>query len=379
MKPEIYKPTEMWNTWEQNSLLSLNDEELKDTLCPHGITPDAWDFTADELRGFVKWERLLNVSIDLSKFCNLNCPFCFTAWERAKEHKDTLTFDDYKEMILKLKEAWTRTITIVWEWEPTMYPQLESLLRFISDNGMKICLSTNWSIIARNDKLLDLLEELNVTICLKLNSFNEEIQDSLVWQKGYTKLRNIALKKLIDRWFNKWIPTRLSVNTILVKGIYEEFEDIFKYCRENNIALISSLYIPDWRTEDGNFHWENAIKDGASEDLFQPLTKEEIKKLMDMIDKYDKEHGITRSSNPAYISGMSCTQVLQIDNTGNVFICPARKKFDENWNIVDGKISLKNIRTLSAQELIYLLKESWVLRRYTWRCLFKSANNSFAA
>ncbi|MBO7505132.1 hypothetical protein J6T66_03145 [bacterium] len=37
-----------------NPLLNLSDEELQNTLCPYGITPDAWDFTAEELRGAIK-------------------------------------------------------------------------------------------------------------------------------------------------------------------------------------------------------------------------------------------------------------------------------------------------------------------------------------
>lgn len=363
-----------------NPLLDLSDEELKNTLCPSGITPDAWDFTAEELRGAIKWERLLNVSIDLSKSCNLNCPFCFTAWERAKEHKDALSFDDYKDMILKLKEAWTRTITIVGEWEPTLYPQLENLLRFISENGMKVCLSTNWIRLATDDKLLDLLKELDVTICLKLNSFKDEIQDPLVWRKGYTRYRNKALERLIQWWFNQWIPTRLCVNTILLEAIYEEFPEIFKYCRDNNIASISSLYIPTWRTEGGEFHWQEAMKQGVSEDLFQPLTEEQIKNTVRGIDEYDGEHGITRSPNPAYISGMSCTQLLgfQIDNRGNIFSCPARKDIDENWNIIDATPS-NNVKSLTAAELIQLFNKNWIPEKYTWKCPFKPGNNGFAA
>ena len=382
MKTEILNTNPQGNENENvtNSLLNLSDEELKNTLCPFGITPDAWDFTADELRETIKWERLLNVSIDLSKKCNLNCPFCFTAWERAKEHKDVLSFDDYKDMILKLKEAWTRTITIVWEWEPTLYPQLEDLLRFISENGMKVCLSTNWIRLATDDKLLNLLKKLNVTICLKLNSFKDEIQDPLVWRKGYTEYRNKALERLIQWWFNDWTPTRISVNTILLEPIYEEFTHIFKYCRENNIALISSLYIPSWRTEGGEFHWQESMKQGVSENLFQTLTDKQIKDIVDMIKEYDTQHGITRSSNPAYISGMSCTQLLgfQIDNRGNIFSCPARKDIDENWNIIDATPS-HNVKSLTADELINLLKQRWILWRYTWKCLFKPANESFAS
>ncbi|MBO7505133.1 hypothetical protein J6T66_03150 [bacterium] len=74
------------------------------------------------------------------------------------------------------------------------------------------------------------------------------------------------------------------------------------------------------------------MKQGVSENLFQTLTDEQIKNIVNIINAYDTQHGITRSQNPAYISGMSCTQLLgfQIDNRGNIFSCPARKDIDEN-------------------------------------------------
>lgn len=364
---------------KENPLLKLNDTELKNILCPYGIIPAAWNFTPDELREAIKWNRLLNVSIDPSWTCNLNCPYCYTAKGSSREKKDTLTFNDYKKLIPELKKAWTRTINIIGEWEPTLYPDLEKLLRLISDNDIQICLVSNWIVLASNDKLLDLLKELDVTICLKLNSFNSKIQDSLVGMWGYTILRDKALKKIIEKWFNNKVPTRLAVNTLLLKPIYEEFNYIFRYCRENNIALISSLYIPSWRTADWNFHWESAIKDGTSENLFQPLTRDEIRQLLSMINNYDKEHRINRSSNPAYITWIPCTQLLgfQIDGSGYIWSCPSRKLITKNWEIVDEKITQIKITQLNAKNLLDLRKECTVRWLYTWKCLYKNDNNKF--
>ena len=178
---------------------------------------------------------------------------------------------------------------------------------------------------------------------------------------------------------DKVFCSSLSLFPLLLKPIYKEFNDIFKYCRENNIALISSLYIPNWRTEWGEFHWKEAMKYNVSEDLFQPLTRWEIGELVSMINDYDKEHGINRSKNPAYITGIPCTQLLgfQIDSTGHIWSCPSRKLKNKDWDIVDKKITEVKVTQLDAEELLRLRKECNITWMYTWKCLYKNENNSF--
>lgn len=320
----------------KNKLLKLSNQELENILCPSPISPDAWTFTGQELKEAIRGNRLLNVSIDLSNECNLNCPYCYTASANSskREKKKCLSFEEYKEIILQLKDAGTKTVNIVGEGEPTMYSHFDELVEFISSQGMKVLLATNGILLAANNKHLDLLNEVKATIVLKVNSLNRPLQDLLVGRKGYASLRDKTLDKLIEKRFNAEVPTRLAIDTLLVKPIYDELFDLFLYCRNNNISLIASVYMPTGRTSGFEFHGQEALPKGLSslDDLYKPMNQNEIDKILTRMKDYDAEHGISRAANPAYISGIACTQLLglQIDNQGKVWCCPARKILDNN-------------------------------------------------
>ena len=315
-----------------NKLLKYTNDELAQFLCPSPITPDAWTFSGEELREAIQGNRLLNVSIDLSNECNLNCPYCFTdpANSSHREKKtDCLSFEEYKEIIIQLKEAGTKTINIVGAGEPTMYKHFDELIKFISLQGIKVCVSTNGILLASQDNRIDLLNEIKATIILKVNSCNSYLQYVLVAQDGYATTRDNTLKKLINKGFTNETPTRLAINTLLIKSVYSEIYDIFLFCRENNISMISSVYMPTGRTYGLVFHGKEAIpnKYQVMDELYQPLTRSDIEILLNQIKDYDNRNNIVRTLHPAYISGIACTQLLgiQIDNQGRVWSCPARK------------------------------------------------------
>lgn len=365
-----------------NDLLKLSDTQLEDTLCPSPITPYAWTFTGKELKEAIRGERLLNVSIDLSNECNLNCPYCFTASANSakREKKENyLSFDNYKEIVLQLKDAGTKTINIIGEGEPTMYPYFDQLIEFISLQGIKILLTTNGIILSTNDKRIDLLNEIKATIVLKVNSRNSQLQDTLVGRKGYASLRDRAFNKLIEKHFNTEIPTRLAINTLLIKPIYDEFYDLFLYCRNNNISLIASVYMPTGRTYGVEFHGQKAIRKGLPDldDLYMPLDQEEMGELLKCMKDYDLKTGITRATYPAYISGIACTQLLglQIDNQGKVWCCPTRMVLDEKGNLISDSITenTHDIKTLWKNNS-FLMK---MRKDYNGRCIFKQTHQKY--
>ena len=124
-----------------NELLKNTNTELEHLLCPSPITHDAWTFSGEELREAIQGNRLLNVSLDLSNECNLNCPYCFTAPAKSSQRGksiDCLSFEEYKEIITQLKEAGTKTINISGAGEPTMYARFDELVKFIFLQGIKV-------------------------------------------------------------------------------------------------------------------------------------------------------------------------------------------------------------------------------------------------
>jgi len=364
-----------------NKLLNLTDQLLEEMLCPSPITPDAWSFSGQELREAIRGDRLLNVSIDLSSECNLNCPYCYTASANSakREKKECLSFEEYKEIIIQLKEAGTKTVNIVGEGEPTMYQHFDELVEFISLHGMKVLLATNGILLSTNNKLINLLDEVKATIVLKVNSLNPELQDLLVGRKGYASLRDKALQNLINKGFNSGNPTRLAIDTLLVKPIYDELYDLFLYCRENNIALIASVYMPTGRTSGFEFHGQSALSKRSInlDELYKPMDQKDIDELLNLMKRYDAEHGISRAAIPAYISGISCTQLLgvQIDNQGKVWCCPARKLLRNNGDEISKNLAedTKSLNSLwSNNEFLSRMRTN-----YNGECIFKQPYQKF--
>lgn len=364
-----------------NKLLELSDLELAKALCPSPITHDAWTFSGEELREAIKGERLLNVSLDLSNECNLNCPYCYTAPAKSSQREQSigsLSFEEYKKIVIQLKEAGTKTINIIGAGEPTMYARFDELVEFISLQGIKVCIATNGILLASQNKRIDLLNEINATIILKVNSQNSHLQDLLVGRNGYASIRDNTLKKLIGKGFNKEIPTRLAINTLLIKPIYTELYDIFLFCRENNISLIASVYMPTGRTSELVFQGKEAIPNNfnVKDDLYQPLAEDEIARILTQIKEYDSRNNIIHALHPAYISGIACTQLLgvQIDNRGKVWSCPARKLLNQ------GKIEEKPITEDKNKNYLALYRNSILSdmrESYSGVCIYKGQINRY--
>jgi len=330
----------------KNKILEYSDSELQLLLCP-STTLDAWTFHGEHIREAIEGKRVLNPSIDLSNICNLNCPYCYI--EKAgslskKKNNNELSFEEYKIIIDKLIAAGAKTINIIGAGEPTIDKDFKKIVEYIKNLSIKVLIATNGIEIAKSESLLSFLNDIEASIVLKVNSFNSKLQDILVGRKGYSALRDKALEKLIFNGFNASKPTRLGINTLLMKANIDEIFGIFKYCRENNIAYIAGNYMPTGRTEASVFQGEYLLKDKDNKELFEPISVANYALIRQKIIKYDMDNNFPINSPDAYISGLPCIQGLgiQIDNTGNIWHCPTRQQ------IIDGKLISKEIENISS-------------------------------
>lgn len=358
----------------ENEILKYSDEELKQILCPP-TTLDAWTFDGIHIREAIQGQRVLNPSIDLSNKCNLNCPYCYVEKVgslRKKKSKDELSFEEYKNIIDKLADAGAQTINIIGAGEPTIDADFKKIAEYIKSLSLNVLVATNGIEIARSDSFTKFLNDINASVVLKVNSFDNKLQDILVGQKDYSKTRDIALKKLIDFGFNKSNPTRLAVNTLLMKSNLEEVFDIFKFCRNNNITYIAGNYMPTGRTEGSVFQGEYLLKEEKTKELFEPVSTKEYMKIREMVIEYDKVNNFPTISPDAYISGLPCIQGLgvQIDNKGKIWHCPARQQ------LINGELVSKEVDSYnSLTDFIRLWEEEsylkWFRNNYNGTCPYK--------
>ena len=330
----------------KNKILDYSDNELENLLCPN-TTLHAWAFQGKHIREAIEGKRVLNPSIDLSNNCNLNCPYCYVEKVGSlnkKKSSNELSLEEYINIIDKLALAGAKTINIIGAGEPTIDINFRKIAKYIKSLNINVLVATNGIEIAKSDSLLSFLTDIEASIVLKVNSFKPELQDILVGHKGYSSMRDKTLEKLIFDGFNSRIPTRLGINTLLMKANINEVFDIFKYCRENNIAYIAGNYMPTGRTESSVFQGDYLLEDKKNKDFFEPISSKDYALIRHKIIKYDTENNYPLDSPDAYISGLPCIQGLgvQIDNFGDIWHCPTRQQ------IIDGKLVSKKIDSIQT-------------------------------
>jgi len=358
----------------ENEILKYTDTELKQILCPL-TTLEAWTFDGKHIREAIQGQRVLNPSIDLSNKCNLNCPYCYVEKVGSlskKKNTGELSFEEYKIIVDKLAKAGAKTINIIGAGEPTIDSNFIKIAKYIKGLNINVLVATNGIKIAKSNSFIAFLNNIDASVVIKVNSFDSNLQDILVGQKGYSKSRDIALKKLIDFGFNKIKPTRLAINTLLMKSNLNEVFDIFKFCRNNNITYIAGNYMPTGRTEGSVFKGEYLLKEKDTKELFEPVSTEEYKNIRKMVIEYDKANNFPTISPDAYISGLPCIQGLgvQVDNKGKIWHCPARQQLI-NGELVSEEVDFYNNTT----DFKKLWKEGnylkWFRNNYNGTCPYK--------
>lgn len=357
-----------------NEILNYSDIELENILCP-STTLEAWTFKGKNIREAIIGKRILNPSIDLSNLCNLNCPYCYVekigSLKKTKNNNE-LEYSDYVNIIDKLNNAGAKTINIIGAGEPTVDENFYKIAEYIKSLDINVLVATNGIEIAKSDKLVDFLNEIKASIVIKVNSFKNDLQDILVGKAGYSNFRNKALDKLIKSGFNSERPSRLGINTLLMKANIDEVYYIFKFCRENNITYIAGNYMPTGRTKDSVFQGDYLLNDISSKELFEPISSEGYSLIRKKILDYDKLNNFPLISPDAYISGLPCIQGLgiQIDNVGKIWHCPARQQ------LINGELVSKEVGDININSNFSKLWNdndylSFFRLNYTGKCPYK--------
>lgn len=251
-----------------------------------------------------KFEEIwLEIGLD----CNLKCSYCFNSADGVKDEEGTLNIEDYMNLLAQFKSMGGKVVGMPGAGEPLFGRNLETTLEifgFCYEHDLRLNIFTNAQQL--NDKLIERLNEDNVALMVKFNSFIPEIQDKLVGVKGYTKRRARNIQKLMEAGFND--GSRMSFITPILNVNYDEIPIIFRYCRDNGI-------IPDMDTV-------LELGRGASCRLSREDTKN--KEMFEILQKIDREeYGNEWVISPTYIADC-CDRYerhLYINRFGDIAPC----------------------------------------------------------
>ncbi len=154
--------------------------------------------------------------VELTDNCNLTCPMCYAS---SAPGGKGLAFDQIKAAIDRLVEVEGRAEVLQLSGgEPTIHPRFDEVLRYACAQPIDVVMiNTNGILIARDDALLDLLEEyrLRVEVYLQFDGLDEESHKTL---RGASLLKTKL--KAIERLGERKIRTTLV--TTLQTGVNED-------------------------------------------------------------------------------------------------------------------------------------------------------------
>ncbi len=282
--------------------------------------------------------RLLAIRLETNKSCNLRCRYCYA--QSGEDSANIADFNNLKRIVSEAKEIGIRSVVVIGGGEPTLYPNFKELISYIDSLGIIPVIFSNTILMTK--ELAGFLYRHNASVMGKLDSLNPEIQDYLAGREGAFQDLKKGLENLLTAGFSE--PSepgklRLGVSFVSNKMNLGEIEEIWHFCRQNNIFPNMEILTPTGRAND------------ELEDKL--LTPEEIKeyklRLLEIDRKYYRYDWLPYTP----ITASGCLQhlySLYINIEGDVRPC-APTKLDEHPALrIDGQYPY-NVNRMSLRKI----------------------------
>ena len=197
------------------------------------------EFTEEEIRLAAAADRLLSMEIEFSRRCNFNCSYCYVPDKTTC--RDELTRREIKDVILQARDLGARKIIIL-GGEPSIYPHLVEMLRFLADHDLGIEIFTNGTGIDRD--LARELARLQVRVVLKLNSRDPLLQDRLAGRKGAFDIIQQALARLREAGYPDPPARFLALSTVICRPNISELPELWRWLRRQHIEPYFEVITP---------------------------------------------------------------------------------------------------------------------------------------
>ena len=299
-------------------------------------------YNEEELKDYIDNNKLGMIYDGVSAKCDINCIYCVT--KSGKAVPGELNLNERKSVLKQANELGCKIVHIAARGEPTVDPLFKEQLEYINELNMIPVIFTHGGNLTQD--WVDTLWDNNASIMIKIHSLKPELQDFFAATKGYTERRNKGIELLMKKGFNQNFEgqTRLGADILVMKKNYDEIEDIYRWCRENNIfPLVKPLMCNN----------RGASKFVLDNLYISPL---EVKKLYERLSEIDKkEYGFDWKPMPPY-AGVNCNYYyyhLCVTIMGDVWPCIGipelqignikEKSLKECWNSEQVK-KIKNIK-----------------------------------
>lgn len=196
------------------------------------------EFSTAEIAEAVRNGRLLSMEIEFNSTCNFRCLYCYAA--ENGHRKNELNREQFRDVITQAKELGARKI-IVLGGEPMLYAHIFEMLQFIRGLDMDVELFTNGTGIT--PETARTLYDLAVRVVVKMNTFDEKLQDMLSGKEGAYQQIQLALNNLRQAGYPS-ADRFMGVSTIICQQNIEELPKLWEWLRDQNIAPYFEMITP---------------------------------------------------------------------------------------------------------------------------------------
>ena len=204
------------------------------------------EFSLADIEATAQGGRLLSMEIEFSLRCNFRCRYCYVGQngQQARE----LSPEEIRDVILQAKELGARKI-IVLGGEPMVYPRVMDMLGFIRGQGLAAEMFTNGTNMTPENARR--LHTLGVQVVLKMNSFDERVQDELAGLRGAYRIIQDAYRNLTEAGFpGEGHP--MAVSTIICAQNLPEIVPLWQWLRDRKITPYFEIITPQGNARENN-------------------------------------------------------------------------------------------------------------------------------
>ena len=191
-------------------------------------------------------KRFQKVYLEISNVCNLSCQFC----PGTKRKPKVMTEAEFENLLPKL-QPWTDFLYFHLMGEPLCHPKLEYFLHSAGDHGFKVILTTNGTLLAKQQEILlasPALHKINISLhAFEANDLEMPFETYLrqcfafgkaaegkklvvfrLWNQGGADQRNAEILSALENFFPKpWVQERKGIR--IGNRVYLEYGDKFDW------------------------------------------------------------------------------------------------------------------------------------------------------
>jgi radical SAM protein with 4Fe4S-binding SPASM domain len=241
------------------------------------------EYSQQEIAEAVREGRLLSMEMEFNKSCNFRCLYCYAGDNTV--HRNEMSKHEFLDLINQARELGARKI-IVLGGEPMLYPPIVEMIQYIRGLGMDVELFTNGTNMTR--EMARTMYDLGVRVVLKMNTFEEKIQDMLSGRKG----AHVQIHEAFNNLKLAGYPSAdrfMGISTVICQQNIDELPKMWEWLRDQGIAPYFEMITP---------------QGGAKEHNMLEVDSRQIEELFHRISRIDrKKYGHTWDPKPPLVGG----------------------------------------------------------------------------